>query len=156
MKQLNTYITEKLVIGKNIIHKKPKLFQSHITDNPYKFGSTWTVNSGHFKKNRIAILLEYAQEVLSKKLIDPQDQNFVQSWINRAKLAYKNPSYEEFRWLCNGYVPYLGNAKFTYDLLKYALTKPDITIPRKQKVEKMLKEEYFEVEGHNHEMNWYT
>ena len=156
MKQLNTYITEKLVIGKNIIHKKPKLFQSNITNNPHKFeNSNYIVGSYHFKKNRIAILLEYANEVLKKGLIDPKDIEFVQTWINTAKQAYKIEDKHEFLKICNGTKPYFGYAKFTYDLLKYALTKPDITIPRKQKVEKMLKEEYDKVEHHVDEMNWY-
>lgn len=157
MKQLNSYINEKLVIGKNIIHKKPKLFQSHITDNPHQFeNSNYIVGSYHFKKNRIAILLEYGNEVLKKGLIDPKDIEFVQTWINIAKQAYKNEDKNGFLKICNGAKPYFGYAKFTYDLLKYALTKPDITIPRKQKVEKLLKEEYNKVEQHADEMNWYT
>ena len=105
--------------------------------------------------------------ILQKECIqlldNEEDIDFVKSWLDRANKAYKN-SYvngfksnsegKEFEWLCNGEKYTFGNAKFTYDLLQYALTKNDLTIPRKQKIEKILKE-YSEVEKNKNNMNWY-
>ena len=142
------------------------LFKSHITDDPAEFkDSNYIVGSGDFKPMRFFILLEYANEIIKENLLkNSEDIEFVKEWIKRCDKAYKrnsvngfnhNSEWEEFTWLCNGKKYTFGNAKFTYDLLQYALTKPDITKPRKQKVEKMLRDFWSIVEANKDKMNWY-
>lgn len=162
MKSLKDIILEKLVINKNTKVDTYK-FKSHITDNPEEFkDNNWIIDSYDWKKNRISILIEYAKECL-QLLDNKEDIDFVKSWLDRANKAYKNnysnsfnnnSEGKEFQWLCNGEKYTFGNAKFTYDLLQYALSKNDLTIPRKQKIEKILKG-YSKVEKNKDNMNWY-
>lgn len=174
MKQLSKHILEALKI-KSIsevlkINSKSKVstfeFKSHITDNPYEFKNyNSIVPSGTFKPMRFSILIEYAKEILKLNLLeDKKDIEFCEEWLKRAKKAYKdnyvdgfgcNSKGDEFDWLCNGENPTFGNAKFTYDLIQYGLHKTDTTKPRKQKLEKMIRDFWNIVEDHKNEMNWY-
>lgn len=156
MKTINQYIIEKFKINSKNISKSYK-FKSHITDNPYEFnGVNFIIGSADFKKSRIAILIEYANKIIKDDLLESnEDIDFVKNWIKRAKEAYKYESSKEFEELCNGERPYFCNAKFTYDLIQYGLNDPNITIPRKQKLEKMIREYWYNVEKHKDEMNWY-
>lgn len=167
MKNLNNYIIEKFKINKNtqIPEQLDFEFVSHVTDNPDEIKMNYIVRSYGWVPNRIAILIEYAKECLNL-LEDPKDIEFVKDWLYKAKDAYKhnnknnylggrNSRGADFEWLCNGEKYTFGNAKFTYDLLQYALTKPNLTIPRRQKIEKLLRDEYQTVEKHKDQMNWY-
>lgn len=72
-------------------------------------------------------------------LRNPQDINFCENWLRKAEYAYnnyidiyqRNSKAKEFLWLCNGDTPTLGNAKFTYDLIQYGLSKSNTTKPRR-------------------------
>ena len=164
MKQLNQFIYEKLKINKDTKVKKYD-FNSHITDKPYEFKSSWVVPSATFKPMRFSILIEYAKEIIDKDLLDnDEDLEYCKEWLRRAKKAYKNNYIDsfghnsegkEFIILCNGDKPTFGNAKFTYDLIQYGLSKQDTTKPRKQKLEKMIRDFWSDVESHKDEMNWY-
>lgn len=163
MKNLKDIISEKLIINKNTKINKYE-FKSQITNNPEEFKDVnRIIDSWDWKKSRIYILIEYAKECI-QLLNNKEDIDFVKSWLDRANKAYKNnyvngfksnSEGKEFEWLCNGKKYTFGNAKFTYDLLQYALTKNDLTTPRKQKIEKILKEYYSEVEKNKDNMNWY-
>jgi hypothetical protein len=165
MKQLSKHIFEALKIN-----SKSKVstfeFKSHITDTPIEFkNSNYIVGSGDFKPMRFSILIEYAKEILKLNLLeDKKDIEFCEEWLKRAKKAYKdnyvngfnhNSEWKEFTWLCNGEDPTFGNAKFTYDLIQYGLHKTDTTKPRKQKLEKMIRDFWDKVDDHKNEMNWY-
>lgn len=164
MKLINNYLTEKLHLNKDIGLEENFQFDSHVTNNPIEIKMNYIVGSYDWKPSRIAILIEYAKDCLNL-LEDPKDIEFVKDWLYKAKDAYKhnNKSYigggnsrgKDFAWLCNGEKYTFGNAKFTYDLLQYALTKPNLTIPRRQKIEKILRDNYNTVEKHKDEMNWY-
>lgn len=165
MKQLKDIIIEKLKLDKDFKISEFK-FKSHITNNPIEFkDNNYIIDSGDFKPMRFAILLEYANEIIKENLLEnSEDIKFVKEWIKICKKAYKenyvngfntNSKWSEFTWLCNGEKPTFGNAKFTYDLLQYALTKDNITKPRKQKVEKMIREFWSIVETNKDKMNWY-
>jgi len=165
MKQLNQYIIEKFKINSKNVNK-PYKFKSHITNKPYKFNDVnWIVSSGTFKPMRFSILIEYAKEIIDLNLLNNnEDLEYCKEWLQRAKKAYKNNNVNglgwnseqaEFTWLCNGVKPTFGNAKFTYDLIQYGLSKPDITKPRKQKLEKMIRDFWDKVEEHKDKMNWY-
>ena len=167
MQNINNFISEKLKVNsQSKINNNDFKFRSHITNNPKKWlDVNWIIGSGEFKPMRFAILIEYADEILKNNLLDnEEDIEFVKNWLERAKKAYKknrvdgfgwNSEIREFTWLCNGEQPTFGNAKFTYDLLQYALTKSDITKPRKQKVEKMLRDFLYNFENNKDKMNWY-
>jgi hypothetical protein len=167
MKQLTQYIQEKLQITKDSkVKNYQDILKSHITNNPYEFqNANWIVPSGNFKPMRFSILIEYANEILKLNLLkDQEDINFCQNWLRKAREAYKknrvnslgwNSQQLEFISLCNGKDPNFGNAKFTYDLLQYGLSKSDTTIPRRKKLEKMVREFWYEVDKHKNEMNWY-
>ena len=165
MEHLKDIIIEKLRLGKNTNLKQFE-FKSHITNKPYIFENfNRIVPSNSFKPMRFSILIEYAQEIINLDLLDNQeDIDFCNEWIKRAKAAYKNNSINslgwnsqanEFDWLCNGEEPTFGNAKFTYDLIQYGLSKSDTTKPRKQKLEKMIRDFWNIVDEHKNEMNWY-
>ena len=179
MKNISHYIVEKFRLNKDMLDM-PNGFEikSQVTHTPFDFdkesqqkrGCTLRrIVPGHsFKPARIYILIEYAKEILKNNLLtDAKDKAFVENWLARANEAYRknrvdglgyNSEGGEFDWLCNGDAPYFGNAKFTYDLLQYALSKdnPPITKPRKQKVEKMLRQWWADVADHKDEMNWYN
>lgn len=168
MKQLKEYILESFKINSKTINniKSSFDFESHITNKPYKFKDVnWIVPSGTFKPLRFSILIEYAKEVIDLNLLENQkDIDFCKEWLQRAKKAYKNNSVNGLGWnseqaeftsLCNGEEPTFGNAKFTYDLIQYGLSKSDITIPRRKKLEKMIRDFWDKVDDHKNEMNWY-
>ena len=150
----------------NESHNTSYELKSHITDSPKKFNSDFIVNSAEWIQSRFPILLKYAKEISNKRkhiLTDSQDIEFVNKWVLRCSTAYEknetgktsNTQADEFLYLCNGEKPYFGNAKFTYDLLQYALTRDDLTKPARQKIQKLLREYYSEVDKHKNEMNWY-
>lgn len=141
-------------------------FNSHVTDSPKKFSGEFIVDSAEWIQSRFPILFKYAREISNKRkplLQNNKDIEFVKKWILRCETAYErnetgktpNTQSKEFLWACNGETPYFGNAKFTYDLLQYALTKTDLTKPVRQKIEKILREYYKVVEENKNDMNWY-
>lgn len=141
---------------------------SHVTDNPIKLDGNM-VYSYDWKPNRISIFIEYVTEILKEQLLtNPFDIDFAKHWLTLAKDAYKrifarfpkdrkiDDQQQAFMYLFNGDKPYYGYAKFTYDVIKYALQKPNLTTPRRQKLEKMLRECYQDVETNKDKMNWYN
>ena len=166
MKVISNYILEKLHLTKDINSGK-YVFKSHITDNPHKFKNyNYLLSGSEWKKNRYAILTEYVGEIVNDGLLAGDDLKFAEKFLKDLKKIYKTCYTNEFGYLVapdyditdciNGEKPYFGTAKFIYDVLNYALTKKDLTTPRRQKIEKWLNSFTFEdVEKHKDEMNWY-
>lgn len=146
-------------------------FNSQVTNNPIEFTSkSRVVFSNWWKLSRVSIFIEYVTEILKEQLLtDESDIDFAKHWLTLAKDAYKhiyarfpkvrnmymNES-EALTYLFNGDRPYFGYAKFTYDVIRYALQKPNLTVPRRQKLEKILRECYQDVIENEDKMNWYT
>jgi hypothetical protein len=166
MNTLNQYIIEKLHLNKDV--KTNDFFISHITDNPHDFSKQYNylLSSDEWKKNRYAILLEYVSEILKENLLtDKDDIEFVKKFDDDLAKIYATCYTDGFGYLkargydlvefMNGPKPYFGTAKFVYDVLNYALSKDNLTIPRRQKIEKWLRESFYKVEKYKNEMNWY-
>ena len=153
------------------VEKVPERFElnSYVTDNPIEINEPWLVNSYYWKPSRVSIFIEYVTEILKEQLLTNEfDIDFVKHWLTLAKDAYKriyvrfpkdqkiDDQDEAFKYLFNGEQPRFGYAKFTYDVLRYALQKPDLTIPRRQKLEKILRDGYQDVVENENKMNWYN
>ena len=165
MKAINEYLSNKIVNSPNMFDFE---LNSYVTDNPIELDGNM-VYSYDWKPNRISIFIEYVTEILKEQLLTNEfDIDFVKHWLTLAKNAYNrvfvgfpkdrkiDNQQKAFMYLFNGEKPYYGYAKFTYDVIKYALQKPNLTKPRKQKLEKMLRECYQDVETNKDKMNWYN
>lgn len=170
MRQITEYLSNKIVNSQIMIDSE---LNSQVTNNPIEItDKSYMVYSYNWKQNRISIFIEYVTEILKKELLTNEyDIDFAKHWLTLAKDAYNriyvrfpkdrnidkiDNQQKAFMYLFNGYRPYFGYAKFTFDVLKYALSKPNLTKPRKQKLEKMLRECYQDVETNKDSMNWYN
>ena len=142
-----------------------KTLISKVTDNPKEFtGYNYLVNAQGWKAARVRLFVPVVKEMLSKGVFEKHDLDFVKKWFSRlkewAKYAvdsswYSGKDREELLWIFNGDEHTFGNAKLTYDIIKYALENLELTIPQKTKFEKILREYYQTVEQYKDEMNWY-
>lgn len=152
-----------------LLSKNTKLsnykFYSNITDNPKEFnGYNFIVDAGNWKPARVTLFVNIVKEILNEVLLSNEDKKFMENWLEKAKYVAKhsyigsfgsNNMWKELNWLFSGEKFTFGNAKFTYDVIQYALKRSNLTIPQKQKFEKILKEFYKMVEEYKDEMNWY-
>ena len=140
-------------------------FYPHITDNPKEFNDyNFIVDAGSWKPARVTLFVNIVKEILDNVSLSNEEEDFIKEWLKRAKIVAKksyvnafgsNNMWEELNWLFSGEKFTFGNAKFTYDVIQYALKRSKLTIPQRQKFEKILREFYDIVEEYKDEMNWY-
>lgn len=137
MKNLQTVLIEKLHIDKNVKLVKltfPDSESNHGTIN----GMNWILSPG-MPDGHYTFFADYIKKILKTCVLSDNQRNFLENFLS----DLKNIKYQDWSYKCtviNGKAPYFQRAKCIGDICQWALKDPKITIPRKNKLNKLLRE----------------
>ena len=143
MKSLNNYINEKFQVPKNYVSDDSDVIKTD-TDtsypNEYK-GVNFIFDSQSWPNGHFTFTMEYVKEVLNKCDLNDKEEKFVQSiyddFVKLKKRSWGSPTDKSD--LINGDYPKFERAKFFYDMFNWVLRTHELTIPRKQKINKIMR-----------------
>ena len=143
MKNINTYIIEKILINKDTIIDNNKSIKSTVdTTYPNEYmGVNFLFDSQNWPNGHFTFIMEYVKKVLDETNLNEKERKFVEDIYNEFKELKKKHwgSYQEKTDLINGEKPKFERAKFFYDMFNWVLKTQDLTIPRKQKINKIMR-----------------
>lgn len=114
-------------------------------------GVNWLIHTGNWPSGRFTFLREYAQQYLKDNTnLKPEQKELIEDYINGLKSGNNTMN------TINGESPYFENFKFTYDLCKWAIENTEVTKPRAQKINKIIKELEESSRGKLDSMEWGT
>ena len=144
MKNLKEIIFERLHITKNSKITKECQFKSEVDrqyPNTYK-GMNFVINSQDWPYGHFTFTMDYVKEVLETWDLNEDEREFVQNIYNEfkklKKYGFQYCNYKTKTLLINGEAPEFHRAKFFYDMFNWVLNTKKLTIPRKQKIDKIM------------------
>lgn len=157
MKSINNYINEAL------IKKDTQLKLNNLEDftvvlpSSYEYNDyNWVLSGDSWNSGRITFMADYAKTLLkeNKFKFNEEQQLFINRFINDMK-SLKWASVGEITEKINGSKPYFKRVRFIYDICNWALKTQNPTIPRTNKLNKILREISQSTAGdHIDEMSW--
>lgn len=123
----------------------------------YEFKNyNWVIPGDSWNSGRITFMADYAKKLLkeNKFKFDDKQQLFIARFINDMR-SLKYASVGEITEKINGPKPYFKRIRFIYDICNWALKTQNPTIPRENKLKKILREiKQSQAGDHIDEMSW--
>lgn len=140
MKNLKSILFEKLVINKNIgnVQKNNLTFPNSENNKGTIENRNWILDAD-FPDGHFTFFKDYIKEILKTCVLTNSQKEFLEEFLDDIK-DLKNKPLARAMQVMNGQKPHFQRAKCIYDICMWALKNPNITVPRKNKLNKILRE----------------